>query len=84
MAIFTHRTKFEDILRRLKTHYPQETPIAIVIYAGFKDKQSVIRGTLETIESLVKPETLPLEHIIFVGGFLTFSFEMNQGGQNAQ
>jgi precorrin-4/cobalt-precorrin-4 C11-methyltransferase len=77
MVIFTHRTRFEDIIRKLKTHYDRETPIAVVIYAGFKDKESVIRGNLETIESLIKPETLPLEHIIFVGGFLTFDFEKN-------
>jgi precorrin-4 methylase len=77
MVIFTHRTKFEDIIRKLKTHYDQKTPIAVVLYAGFSEKQSVIQGNLETIESLVKPVTLPLEHIIFVGGFLTFDFEKN-------
>jgi precorrin-4/cobalt-precorrin-4 C11-methyltransferase len=75
MVIFTHRTKFEDIIRKLKTRYAPETPIAVVFYAGYKEKQRVISGNLETIESAVKPEALPLEHIIFVGDFLTYDFK---------
>ena len=77
MVIFTHRTNFGDIIEKLKTHYDQKTPIAVVFYAGFKEKQSIVRGSLETIESLIKPETLPLEHIIFVGDFLTYELEKN-------
>jgi precorrin-4/cobalt-precorrin-4 C11-methyltransferase len=77
MAIFTHRTKFADIIRKLKTQYAPETPIAIVLYAGYKGKQSVINGNLNTIESLVKPETLPFENIIFVGDFLTYDLNKN-------
>jgi precorrin-4/cobalt-precorrin-4 C11-methyltransferase len=75
MVIFTHRTKFEDIIRKLKTRYAPETPIAVVFYAGYKEKQRVINGNLETVESAVKSETLPLEHIIFVGDFLTYDFK---------
>jgi precorrin-4/cobalt-precorrin-4 C11-methyltransferase len=72
MAIFTHRTKFGEIIDKLKVHYPPATPIAVVMYAGFKEKQKVIKGDLETIESMINPETLPMEHIIFVGEFLTY------------
>jgi precorrin-4/cobalt-precorrin-4 C11-methyltransferase len=75
MVIFTHRTKFEDIMGKLKTRYAPETPIAVVFYAGYKEKQRIINGNLETIESAVKSETLPLEHIIFVGDFLTYDFK---------
>ena len=71
MVLFTHRTKFDDIIHKLKTRYPPKTPISIVLYAGFKEKQSVIEGTLETIESRVKPDSLPFENIIFVGDFIT-------------
>jgi precorrin-4 methylase len=73
MVIFTHRTKFEEIIHKLKTHYAPTTPIAVVFYAGFKEKQSIVDGTLETIESMINDETLPLEHIIFVGDFLTYN-----------
>ena len=71
MVLFTHRTIFGDIIQKLKTQYPPKTPISIVLYAGFKEKQSVIEGTLETIESKVKPDSLPFENIIFVGDFIT-------------
>jgi precorrin-4/cobalt-precorrin-4 C11-methyltransferase len=74
MVIFTHRTKFGEIIRKLKTQYAPTTPVAVVFYAGFKEKQSIIDGTLETIESMINDETLPLEHIIFVGDFLTYDF----------
>lgn len=77
MAVFTHRTKFEEIIHKLKTSYPPETPIAVVLYAGYKEKQAVIHGNLETIKSLIRPETLPLEHIIFVGDFLTYDINKN-------
>ncbi|MBN1568978.1 MAG: hypothetical protein JXA73_14100 [Acidobacteria bacterium] len=77
MAIFTHRTDFAEIIRKLKMHYASETPIAVVFYAGYKDKQSIISGNLDTIESKIKPESLPLEHIIFVGDFLTFHLNEN-------
>lgn len=73
MIIFTHRTRFADIVRKLKTQYAMETPISIVLYAGYKEKQSVISGNLNTIESMIKPETLPFENIIFVGDFLTYN-----------
>jgi precorrin-4 methylase len=72
MVIFTHRTKFTDIVRKLKTQYDPETPISIVLYAGYQAKQNVISGNLNTIESMAKLETLPFENIIFVGDFLTY------------
>ncbi|MBN1833059.1 MAG: tetrapyrrole methylase [Deltaproteobacteria bacterium] len=74
MVIFTHRTRFGEIIHKLQTQYAPTTPIAVVFYAGFKEKQSTVNGTLETIESKINQETLPLEHIIFVGDFLTYDF----------
>jgi len=77
LVIFTHRTNFAEILRKLKTQYPPETPISIVFYAGYKGKQSVVNGDLNTIQSQINPETLPLEHILFVGDFLTYDINKN-------
>ncbi len=59
MAIFTHRTDFAEIIRKLRIHYAPETPIAVVFHAGYKDKQNIVSGTLDTIESKIKPEALP-------------------------
>lgn len=73
MAIFTHRTHFAEIIRKLKIHYEPQTPIAVVFHAGYSARQSVVSATLNTIESRIKADALPLEHIIFVGDFLTFN-----------
>ena len=46
------------------------TPVAIVVYAGYKEKEKVIKGTLKNIAGKVDNEKLPFEHLIHVGIFL--------------
>ena len=70
MVIFTMGTKFKDIIKRLKDVYPLMTPVAIVVYAGYKEKEEVIKGTLKNISDKVGDEKLPFEHLIYVGDFL--------------
>jgi len=70
MVIFTMHTKFEDLVEKLKTLYPVETPIAIVFYAGYKKKERVVKGTLNTILDQVRGEKFPFEHLVYVGDFL--------------
>ena len=70
MVIFTMHTKFKDLVEKLKNFYPLQTPIAIVVYAGYKDKERVIRGRLNTILELVGDERFPFEHLVYVGDFL--------------
>lgn len=72
MVIFTMGSKFKDIIKRLKEVYPLMTPGAIVVHAGYKEKERVIRGTLENIEGKVGNEKLPFEHLIYVGDFLAY------------
>ena len=71
MVFFTMFLNFEEVVKKLSTHYPPETPIAIVLYAGYKEKEKVIQGTLGTILEKTKGEKLPHEHLIYVGDFLT-------------
>lgn len=61
----------EKVVEKLKTHYPPDTPIAIVLFAGYKDKEEIVQGTLDTILEKTKGEKLPFEHLIYVGDFLT-------------
>jgi precorrin-4/cobalt-precorrin-4 C11-methyltransferase len=70
MVIFTMFTKFGDLVAKLRTLYPLETPIAIVFYAGYKDKERVVKGTLDTILEQVRGEEFPFEHLVYVGDFL--------------
>jgi len=70
MVIFTMFTKFEDLVVKLRTLYPSETPIAIVFYAGYKEKERVVKGTLNTILDQVRGQEFPFEHLVYVGDFL--------------
>jgi precorrin-4/cobalt-precorrin-4 C11-methyltransferase len=70
MVIFTMHTKFKDLVEKLKNLYPPQTPIAVVVYAGYKEKERVIRGRLNTILEQIGDEKLPFEHLVYVGDFL--------------
>ena len=70
MVIFTMHTKFKDLVEKLQKLYPLQTPIAVVVYAGYKEKERVIKGRLNTILELVGDEKFPFEHLVYVGDFL--------------
>ena len=70
MIIFTMHTKFNDLVEKLKTHYPADTPIAIVFYAGYKQKEHIVRGQLEAIVAATKNQPFPFEHLVYVGDFM--------------
>lgn len=70
MVIFTMHTKFEDLVEKLKTLYPPKTPIAIVFYAGCKEKERVTRGRLDTILQKTQGKEFPFEHLVYVGDFM--------------
>ena len=68
MVFFMDR-KFNKFIAHLKTLYPIDTPIAIVINAGYEKKEKVIIATLNTIEDKVQGK-LPFNHLVYVGNFL--------------
>jgi len=70
MVIFTMHTAFSDIVDKLKTYYPPETPIAIVFYAGYKDKEHQIKGRLDNILDKTRDVDFPFEHLVYVGSFM--------------
>jgi precorrin-4/cobalt-precorrin-4 C11-methyltransferase len=70
MVIFTMHTKFKELVEKLQNLYPPQTPIAVVVYAGYKEKERVIKGRLNTILELVGDEKFPFEHLVYVGDFL--------------
>ncbi len=72
MVLFTMRVDFQDVVAKLRKHYPSETPIAIVLHAGYRQKERIVQGTLSSINDELKKEgTLPFENLIYVGDFLT-------------
>ena len=70
MVIFTMHTKFDELVEKLKSHYPVETPIAIVFHAGYKQKERIVKGRLDTIIDKVKGQPFPFEHLVYVGDFM--------------
>ncbi|BBO82316.1 cobalt-precorrin-4 C(11)-methyltransferase [Desulfosarcina ovata subsp. sediminis] len=70
MVIFTMHTQFNELVEKLKTHYPVDTPIAIVFHAGYKQKEHIVRGRLNTIIEQTKDKKFPFEHLVYVGDFM--------------
>jgi precorrin-4/cobalt-precorrin-4 C11-methyltransferase len=78
MVFFTMFLDMEKVVKKLKSHYPPDTPIAIVLFAGYKGKERIIDGTLDTILEKTKGKRLPFEHLIYVGDFLTKRYKHDQ------
>ena len=72
MVLFTMRAEFSYFIEQLARHYPPQTPVAVVKYAGYRDKEEVIRGKLGTIVEQIGPERLPFEYLLYVGDFLEY------------
>jgi precorrin-4 methylase len=70
MVFFTMHLDIDEIAEKLTGYYSPETPVAIVIDAGYREKERIIRGTLATIRDRVKGEKLSA-HLVYVGDFLT-------------
>jgi precorrin-4 methylase len=75
MTFFTMFLELEKVVEKLVKNYPPNTPIAIVRYAGYKDRENITYGTLNTIVEQTKGEKLPFEHLIYVGDFLTKRYD---------
>lgn len=72
MVLFTMRAELPDLVKKLLAGYPPQTPAAIVKYAGYAQKEEVLRGTLGTIVEQVRPQGLPFEYLLYVGDFLEY------------
>ena len=75
MVLFTMRTEFKKFIDHLSKRYPPETPVAIVLSAGYADKEKVMHGTLGSILEKVGENRLPFEYLLYVGDFLADSVD---------
>jgi precorrin-4/cobalt-precorrin-4 C11-methyltransferase len=75
MVFFTMFLDLNKVITKLKTCYAPDTPVAIVMFAGYKERQRIIHATLDTILEKTKGEKLPFEHLIYVGDFLTNRYD---------
>jgi precorrin-4 methylase len=70
LVLFTHKTKFKELLERLQSRYPGDTPVAIVCEASY-DRQHVVFATLGTIRDKVSDHELPHLYLMYAGDGLT-------------
>ncbi|MBN1932054.1 MAG: hypothetical protein JW786_10655 [Desulfobacterales bacterium] len=75
MVLFTMRTEFKKFIDSLSKHYPSDTPIAIVLSAGYAEKEKVMHATLGSVMDQVGKNRLPFEYLLYVGDFLNNSVD---------
>lgn len=49
LVLYMSLRSMKDLVDRLAKYYPPDLPVAVVYYAGYVDKETVVRGTLQTI-----------------------------------
>jgi precorrin-4/cobalt-precorrin-4 C11-methyltransferase len=69
MCIFLGVQLIGKVVRDLKVHYPEDTPVAVVSKASWKDEK-IIKGTLHDIEEKVDSSGIRKTAIILVGRVL--------------
>ncbi|KDE68093.1 precorrin-4 C(11)-methyltransferase [Fusobacterium necrophorum] len=77
MAIFLSVHMIGEVVKRLETSYPKETPIAVVQRATWED-QKIVMGTLENIEVKVREAKIEKTAQILVGDFLGNEYEKSK------
>ncbi len=68
-VIFLSIQRIEEVVEKLKTGYPAETPVAVVYRASWPD-QKILRGTLMDIAEQVRNEGITRQALVFVGATL--------------
>jgi len=72
MAFYTMHLDYDKLFAQLRRHYPADTPVAVVSYAGDREKQTVQRSTIGRFFQDVRVAGLPADaHMLLVGKFLT-------------
>ena len=75
MIFYTMGLNYPRLFEQLKKHYPATTPVAVVSFAGMRDKQQIVRSTVGKFLTEVDYKKLPADaHTVLVGKFL-------EGGQ---
>lgn len=77
MCLFLSVHMIEELVKRLLTSYPIDTPVAVIQKASWKDEKIVI-GTLENIAKQVKEAGIKKTAQILVGDFLGDKYELSK------
>ena len=77
MCLFLSVHMIEELVKRLLSSYPIDTPVAVIQKASWKDEKIVI-GTLENIAKQVKEAGIKKTAQILVGDFLGDKYELSK------
>jgi precorrin-4/cobalt-precorrin-4 C11-methyltransferase len=71
MIFYTMGLNYPKLFEQLRRHYPANTPVAVISFAGDREKQKVVRSTVGKFLTDVDYKKLPADaHSIAVGKFL--------------
>ena len=77
LVIFLSVHMMDELVRKLKTGYRGDTPVAVVYKASWPD-QKILKGTLDTIAELVSNEGVRKTALVAVGDFLGSEYELSK------
>lgn len=77
MIFFLSVGMIDELVQKLKTSYPETTPIAVVYKASWPDEKIVI-GTLNDIAEKVKAAGIKKTALVTVGDFLGDRYELSK------
>ena len=77
MILFLSVGQIEELVRRLCTSYPADTPAAVVYKASWPE-QKIVTGTLETIAEKVKAAGITKTALVAVGRFLGDAYTLSR------
>jgi precorrin-4 methylase len=66
--------KVDEIVKELRKYYSEDTPVAVVYFAGDPRRQRVIKSTLRHIKTQIEAETEKEMGLIYVGDFLNYDY----------
>jgi uroporphyrin-III C-methyltransferase len=71
LVFYMGLSQIANLVDALKKFNPGDLPVAVVYYAGYPQKEKVIKGTLDTILAKIAPEKEKWMGMIIVGRSLT-------------
>ena len=72
MVFYTMHLDYPKVFAELRRHYPPDTPVAIVCYAGDRQRQRVMTSTIGRFFDEIDLKDVPADaHLLLVGKFLT-------------
>lgn len=77
MVLFLSVGMIDELVMKLKTSYPETTPVAVVYKASWPD-QIIIYGTLSDIAAKVKEAGIKKTALVTVGDFLGNEYELSK------